>query len=88
MSKKTSNPYRYYVLLEYFLVLTYIQVGVRTLTPVGHTHVCVHVCAGSRTHNAYAHMSCACVHRCMHLYAGVCKLNTTICSSMKFFVTE
>jgi hypothetical protein len=89
--KEYKNPYLTYlynVLLEYFLVLTYIQVGVRTLTPVGHTHVCVHVCAGSRTHNAYAHMSCACVHRCMHLYAGVCKLNTTICSSMKFFATE
>ena len=41
--KEYKNPYLTYlynVLLEYIFLLTYIQVGVRRLTPVGHTHVC------------------------------------------------
>jgi len=53
--KEYKNPYQTYlynVLLEYFFLLTYIQVGVRILTCVGHTHYAhVHMQV-ARTHNA------------------------------------
>ena len=74
MSERASKPYKYYlynVLLEYFLVLTYIQVGVRRLTPVGHTCVCNAYAGSVRTHNVYAQCVYACVCVGMHLDVGV-----------------
>ena len=53
--KEYKNPYLTYlynVLLEYIFLLTYIQVGVRTLTPVGHTHYAHAYMQVARTHNA------------------------------------
>ena len=59
--------------------------GVRRLTPVGHTCVCNAYAGSVRRHNVYAHDVCACACKRVCLDVGVRRKIPPICSSMNFF---
>ena len=59
--------------------------GVRRLTPVGHTCVCNAYAGSVRRHNVYAQCVYACAYVRMHLDVGVRVKIPPICSGMNFF---